>query len=312
MRTDIRRPGRRPLATLAATAAAVAAASTLALGACADELPTGRAGGLAPNAAGDAPGTHRQYGTPVQVSGGRARSYVVLDEQSDAPLELGVALDEAAMDGLRGPDLARDEHHDHDMFDLPVPARNATPVQFVELDWNPRGHGFPHDSAHFDFHFYTITKAQRDAIDPQTNPNYAAEGDLLPPPAFVPEFNILPVPPGTPPSATAVPHMGVHLVDVRSPEIQGLLGNPNGYRPFTTTFIHGSWNGKIIFFEPMITRRYIAAKKTESDAAKRDEVIALPQAQRYSPAGYYPKAYRIQWDAQAREFRIALTQLTMR
>jgi hypothetical protein len=40
--------------------------------------------------------------------------------------------------------------------------------------------------------------------------------------------------------------------------------------------------------------------------------MALPAAQRYAPAGYHPAAYRIAYDARAREYRVALTQLTRR
>jgi hypothetical protein len=38
----------------------------------------------------------------------------------------------------------------------------------------------------------------------------------------------------------------------------------------------------------------------------------VPTAQRYSPAGYYPSAYRIAWDAQAKEYRVSLVQLSWR
>ena len=47
-------------------------------------------------------------------------------------------------------------------------------------------------------------------------------------------------------------------------------------------------------------------------AADQNQVIALPLPQRYATPGYYPAAYRIAWDAQAKEYRIALTQLTAR
>jgi len=47
-------------------------------------------------------------------------------------------------------------------------------------------------------------------------------------------------------------------------------------------------------------------------AADRDRVIELPQAKQYAPGGYYPKAYRIAWDAEQKEYRIALTQLVSR
>ena len=38
----------------------------------------------------------------------------------------------------------------------------------------------------------------------------------------------------------------------------------------------------------------------------------MSTAPQYSPAGFYPSAYRITWDAQQKEYRIALTQLSWR
>ena len=49
----------------------------------------------------------------------------------------------------------------------------------MELDWNPKGHGGPYTAPHFDFHFYRIPLAERDAIDPRS-PDYAARAAKLP------------------------------------------------------------------------------------------------------------------------------------
>jgi len=62
----------------------------------------------------------------------------------------------------------------------------------------------------------------------------------------------------------------------------------------------------------MITRAFIMERSTAATPADRDRVIQLPQAQQFSPAGYYPMAYRITWDEEQREYRIALTQLVRR
>jgi hypothetical protein len=43
-----------------------------------------------------------------------------------------------------------------------------------------------------------------------------------------------------------------------------------------------------------------------------DRVIELPQAKEYATSGYYPKAYRITWDGEQKEYRIALRQLVRR
>jgi hypothetical protein len=305
---------RAPLAPSRATARALAFALLgAALAACNDDAPAG--GPVDAAIAGYGPGVTRQYGTPVKLGDGRARTYVILDQKNGgAPLEVGVALDERALDGLPAPNAhPGGGHADMHEFLLPMPAQNATPFQFVELDWNPGGHEPPgiYDVPHFDFHFYTIAVAERNAIDP-SDPQYAAKGNRLPAADLIPAFNAIPVPPGTPPSATAVPRMGVHMIDMRSPEIQGMLGNPQGYKPFTTTFIHGAWDGRVIFWEPMITRAHILSKKAAASAAEQNQVIPLPLPQRYATPGAYPAAYRIAWDAQAKEYHIALTQLTQR
>lgn len=41
-------------------------------------------------------------------------------------------------------------------------------------------------------------------------------------------------------------------------------------------------------------------------------MIELPIAKSYSPSGHYPSANRITYDPDAKEYRIALTQLVRR
>ena len=257
---------------------------------------------------GDAPGLHRQYGAPTTLGNGRARTYVVTDERSGGrTIELGVALDETAMEGLRAPDPSHGEHGDHDMHLLPLPARNGTAFQLVELDWNPQGHGQPYTAPHFDFHFYTIGRAERDAILP-SDPAWAAKAAHEPAAADVPPFYVNPANVlGVPPAQMAVPRMGMHWVDSRAPELRP-PGAP-GAAPFTTTFIYGAWDGKLIFMEPMITREYIMAKREATDPAVRNEIIPIPTSSSYPTGGFRPNAYRIQYDAQTKEYRIGLTVL---
>ncbi|MGW8265764.1 MAG: hypothetical protein ACWGSQ_05305, partial [Longimicrobiales bacterium] len=99
----------------------------------------------------------------------------------------------------------------------------------------------------------------------------------------------------------AVPQMGVHWVDVRSPELQAMFGNPGGYVPFDATFIYGSWDGRFTFLEPMVTRAFLLTHP--------DQLRPVSHPAAYPEPGWYPAAYRISYDAQARESRIALTQL---
>ena len=276
------------------------ALAAIALTACNDPAPTSAVPG-APSLtrAGDDPGTHRQYGTPIQFGNGRARSYVVLNK--GVPLEVGLALDERALDGLRPP-MQMDpseggeghNHEDFDSFAVPMPAQNPTPYKFIELDWNPAGHepAGIYDLPHFDFHFYKIDVAQRDAIIP-SDPLFEVKQANVPAAEFIPPFAFAP-------ALVAVPRMGVHWIDVRSPEIQP----PPAKKKFTTTFLNGTYDGALIFQEPMITREFILSKPNVE--------IPIPVASRVTPAGYYPAAYSITYDEQAKEHRIALTQLAWR
>jgi hypothetical protein len=257
-----------------------------------------------------------RYGEAVKLGNGHARAYVIADKNG-APRELGVAFDEAALDGL--PKGGSGHHGDAAMpmtheYILALPADNKTPFTFVEMNWNPMGHepeGVYQDVPHFDFHFYTISKATRDSIVP-TNPDFEKKGGHLPPAEFVPPFNVALGPPGVEPAKLVVPMMGLHWVDVRSAELQKLLGKPDAYKPFTATFIYGSWDGSFHFWEPMVTRAHILSKKAATDPAVRDQVIPISMPAKYQTPGYYPAAYRVAWDPNAGEYRIALTELALR
>ena len=269
----------------------------------------------------DEAGNHRQYGTPVQVGNGTVRTYVVLDQKDESrPLEIGVAMSESSLEGLPAPmqmpaeNGKSGEMANMNMYLLDLPAQNPTQYKFVQFDWNPLGHepAGVYDLPHFDFHFYTVPKDVRASIVP-SDPQYFAKAANFPAPEFRAPFYIdAATPAGAPAGAVTVPQMGLHWLDVRSPELQRMAGNPAGFKPFTKTFIYGSWNGQFIFDEPMITRSYILSKQAATNPAEIDEIIPVSTAQRYSPAGYYPSAYRITWDAQQKEYRIALTQLSWR
>jgi len=270
----------------------------------------------APNAEATAESGHRirYYGVPARVGNGIARTYVLVNsDDRDVPVEVGVALSERAMEGLPAA-RGTDEHENMVVNLLALPVHNPPPYQFVELDWNPAGHeptaiyGIPH----FDFHFYTISRETRSSIVPM-NPRYVVAAASLPGGDFRPPFYLdAATATGAPAFAVTVPQMGLHWFDVRAPELQAALGNPAGWQPFTRTFIIGSWDGQFIFDEPMITRAWLLTKRLPNGEAAADEVIPVPTATRYAPAGFYPMAYRIAYDEQAHEFLVGLTQLARR
>jgi hypothetical protein len=61
-------------------------------------------------------------------------------------------------------------------------------------------------------------------------------------------------------NANAHEHVDIHVYDLTLPGRNGtpqaLFGRPEAYLPFTSTYLHGSWDGKFIFGESMITRAF--------------------------------------------------------
>ena len=88
-----------------------------------------------------------------------------------------------------------------------------------------------------------------------------------------------------------IPRMGVHWSNPTYPEFNG--------QPFTRTFIHGSWDGKPTFLEPMVTLDFLQGQSADT--------VDIPLAGRHDPVGYYPGKYLVSWNAGAREWRVALT-----
>lgn len=233
---------------------------------------------------------------------GRARTYVLVDSRTGNPVEVGVALDEAALEGLPAAgDHAHDGHESYSSYILSLPANSGTPYRFVELNWSPNGHGGPYTAPHFDFHFYRVPLAERDAIDPALA-DYADRAANLPaaeelPTGYVSSHQLM----NLTPAQASVPKMGLHWVDIDSSEL------PPRSEPFTATFIIGSWNGKVIFDEPMVTRDFILAQRGTPGAS-----MSVPASRRYTPAGFYMSGYSVRYDADAAEYHVALTGLTSR
>jgi hypothetical protein len=110
--------------------------------------------------------------------------------------------------------------------------------------------------------------------------------DNFPAPGYIPYqvianppfyFPYLPIPGG-------VPGMGKHWVNLTSPEMAPV--NP---ATFTHTFIYGSFNGKVTFYEPMITLATLQGKTTINQPI-------IPATQ-FNPTGtHYPSEYNIWFD----------------
>jgi hypothetical protein len=216
------------------------------------------------------------------LGNGTIRSWVTLDKNGD-PTAIGVTFSEAALSGL--PAKEPDTEY---LLSLP-PQASATAFNHIGLDWNVKGHQPTgvYDVPHFDFHFYTITPQERDRITAQGDD--LARVNRQPSAEYMPAGYVL-VP------DSAVPRMGSHLANPRSGELHG--------QPFTKTFLFGSYDGHIIFYEPMITRSFLESK------ANITEFINLPA--RYSKSGYYPTKYSVKYDPKNKEYTVSLEGMTRR
>ena len=78
----------------------------------------------------------------------------------------------------------------------------------------------------------------------------------------------------------------------------------SGEDHFTKTFLYGSYDGKMIHFEPMITKAYLESKPDFTQA------IQVPPS--YLKSAYYPTRYSIRHDPVRREYIVSLDGMTWR
>jgi hypothetical protein len=194
------------------------------------------------------------------------------EDESKNPLRLAIAFDDAAFNSLDTATPGSGSHHHANSLSLKYhpKATATTPFTHALLDWNPKGHEpeFIYGKPHFDFHFYMQPEVERVAI-----PLY--EQDSM-------KFKSAPAPGLMPPTyinpGGGVPQMGSHWIDFTSPELNG--------QPFGQTFLMGSYNGKVTFWEPMITEKFIR----DNQSFER----SIPQPTRFQTAGWYPTKMRIE------------------
>jgi hypothetical protein len=214
------------------------------------------------------------YGNFVNVGNGKARSFISKNADGSVK-EVGFNFTEDALSGL--PDQ-------NTPFVLPMPADNKTQINHISFDYSVHGHGPEHiyDVPHFDVHYYMISEQEKNSIT-VTDPKI----DILPPASSIPK-NYIPGPNEA--------KMGKHWVDSTSHELHG--------KDFTSTFVYGSYNGKFIFLEPMISVNYL---KTKPNVML--DVVSLASVQQ---TGLYPQKYAILWEKERREYTVSLNNLTLR
>lgn len=228
----------------------------------------------------------RSLGWQVPLGRGTVTSYGEFDSRG-TPAALGIAFSAAALEDLPS---GSDNHHCADRpkdggaskcqhsieFAIPLPdavARRADiPFKWVLLNWNAVGHIPPgiYDVPHFDVHFVMVPIAEVFAIEPgPCGPEFVRCDQF--------QLGKKPLPPNYVPADfrdvdAVVPAMGNHLIDLSGPEFNK--------QPFTRSWIYGVYDGKVIFYEEMVTRAHILSKPNACAPIKSPKAVAV--------SGFYP------------------------
>lgn len=173
---------------------------------------------------------------------------------------------------------------------LSFPAlQKISPFKWGLVNWQTHGH-IPfatYDKPHFDFHFFTQTLIERNFIRVGPCALVVNCDDMVIAQKPIPaDYS----PPGYVGVGAVEARMGDHLINLSGSEWQGA--------PFTETWIYGAYDGKLTFWEPMITNEYL-----ESKPSMCKELI-LPL--RYQESGYYPTRYCIRYRAERRDYTVSL------
>lgn len=229
-------------------------------------------------------------GPQVALGYGKVRSWVSVNKDG-FPNEIGIEITPEAFKNLSA-ETAKSVPPEHSTIVIPLhlKAKQLTPFDHVGLNWNPHGHPPPgvFDAPHFDIHFYMISVEEQMAIPAWSDETNALFSD--PPLGFMPaDYFTPPGPPGT-----AEPQMGKHWLPV----------NLGAFLPFSKIMIYGSFDGKLIFVEPMITLDYLLSNEPFSESYSQPDLFAK--------SGNYPTKYNIFHDPTTGNTYVTLSDFVWR
>jgi hypothetical protein len=244
-------------------------------------------------------------GPKVAIGNDSARSWVSVRKDTGLPYEIGIEMTPGALTGL--PDDTPGLEGPTIVLPLHIKAKQLTPFKHIGLNWQNHGHGggptnTEFNSPHFDFHFYTISNEERLAIPDWCSCPADAAFNIYPPttttttnpPITITTGGYMPLGYVTPPGQGAVyGQMGKHWLPI-----------PFNYLPFTKVMVYGTYNGKIVFVEPMVTLEYLSSNPDFSAAYSQPEL--------FEKAGNYPTKYNIYRDAKTGNTKITLSNFVSR
>lgn len=225
-----------------------------------------------------APELQTVQGECADVYGASVCTWATMD--GDAIVEFGATIPLA---------LAERAPHDMEMAWPPLPnavvrmpaeVAAATGVDHLTVYWEPHGHPpGAYLTPHFDFHFYHIPTAAREAIDctdatkPAALPAAYAMIDLE-----IPDLGTL--------VGLCVPEMGMHAL---------LASELQSDQVFDGTMVIGFYQGSPIFFEPMIARDMLMRRQSFE--------LPMPAVSGLTAGVRYPQRFRAEYDAAGAAYR---------
>jgi hypothetical protein len=231
------------------------------------------------------------------------------------PSVIGVVYSAGALEGL--PTSNSDQHHCFDrdangtvdvtteciathetVMPLPdaVATRTDIPFKWVLFNWNPMGHIPPgvYDVPHFDVHFYIESIANVFAIkDGPCGPEFVQCDQFeiakkpLPANYMNPDFQNV---------DGVAPAMGNHLIDLTGPEFNG--------ETWTRNWIFGVYDGKVTFYEEMLTLAYLLSQPNVCDPIKSPPAVGI--------SGFYPSQVCIRYDSTVSEYTVSMEDFSFR
>ncbi len=255
----------------------------------------------------------RALGRQEPLGKGTVATYAEFDSKG-APTAIGVVWSGTALDGLP---TGSDSHHCfprtkdgaldvetkcENTFEHAIPLPDAVarradvPFKWVLLNWNPTGHIPPgiYDVPHFDVHFEMAPIQDIFAIESGPCGPELVRCDQfrlgkrpLPSNYVHPDFRDV---------DAVVPAMGNHLIDLTGPEFHK--------QPFTRSWIVGVYDGKVIFYEKMVSRAFLLGPSNSCDPIKSPEAVAQ--------SGFYPTVSCIRYDTSSGERTVSMEKFMFR
>ena len=169
------------------------------------------------------------------------------------------------------------------------------PFQWALINWNQHGHmpNGVYDKPHFDFHFYTQDLQSRNLIRTGECAMLIDCNDFI---KATQPIEAAFAPAGYISVDAAEARMGNHLINPNAPEF-------NGY-PFTHTFIFGSYEGRLSFWEPMVSLEYLQTKPFAC--------FPIASAAAVKVSGYYPQSYCVKYYRNRSEYMVTLENFVYR